>query len=95
MVYESLNIILQKRYWWWFPLHHHNLFHFFNVQGDNLFIESLCQTILPMDELLIILNNSAIDNVLKKPFLRCLHHVYLTSTGNAVDMQTSEIPHDT
>ncbi|XP_055891550.1 inositol 1,4,5-trisphosphate receptor type 1-like isoform X4 [Biomphalaria glabrata] len=65
------------------------------AEGENLFIESLCQTILPMEDLLAILNNPAIDNVLKKPFLRCLHHVYMKSTGNVVDMQTSEIPHDT
>ncbi|BFZ19741.1 hypothetical protein BsWGS_22780 [Bradybaena similaris] len=65
------------------------------AEGENLFIESLCQTILPMEELLAVLNNPAIDNVLKKPFLRCLHHVYMKSTGSVVDMQTSEIPHDT
>lgn len=59
-----------------------------------MFIESLCQTILPMDDLLAMLNNPAIDNVLKKPFLRCLHHVYMKSNGSVVDMQTSEIPHD-
>uniref|UniRef100_A0A2C9LYN3 RIH domain-containing protein n=1 Tax=Biomphalaria glabrata TaxID=6526 RepID=A0A2C9LYN3_BIOGL len=64
------------------------------AEGENLFIESLCQTILPMEDLLAILNNPSIDNVLKKPFLRCLHHVYMKSTGNVVDMQTSEIPHD-
>ncbi|KAH9498183.1 hypothetical protein Btru_007903 [Bulinus truncatus] len=65
-----------------------------HAKGENLFIESLCQTILPMEDLLTILNNPAIDNVLKSP-LRCLHHVYMKSTGNVVDMQTSEIPHDT
>ncbi|CAG5125892.1 unnamed protein product, partial [Candidula unifasciata] len=65
------------------------------AEGENLFIESLCQTILPMEELLTILNNPSIDNVLKKPFVRCLHHIYMKSTGNVVDMQTSEIPHDT
>ncbi|GFN95264.1 inositol 1,4,5-trisphosphate receptor type 1 [Plakobranchus ocellatus] len=64
------------------------------AEGENLFIESLCQTILPMEELLSVLNNPAIENALKKPFLRCLHHVYMKSTGSVVDMQTSEIPHD-
>lgn len=65
------------------------------LQGENMFIESLCQTILPMDDLLYTLNNPAIDNVLKKPFLHCLHHVYMKSNGSVVDMQNSEIPHDT
>ncbi|XP_076470932.1 inositol 1,4,5-trisphosphate-gated calcium channel ITPR2-like isoform X2 [Babylonia areolata] len=64
------------------------------AEGENMFIESLCQTILPMEDLLAMLNNPGIDNVLKKPFLRCLHHVYLKSNGSVVDTQTSEIPHD-
>ncbi|XP_041375499.1 inositol 1,4,5-trisphosphate receptor type 3-like [Gigantopelta aegis] len=64
------------------------------AEGENMFIESLCQTILPMDDLLWMLNNPNVDNVLKKPFLRCLHHVYMKSNGSAVDMQNSEIPHD-
>ncbi|KAK7504550.1 hypothetical protein BaRGS_00004036, partial [Batillaria attramentaria] len=64
------------------------------AEGENMFIESLCQTILPMDDLLAMLNNPAIDNAMKKPFLRCLHHVYLKSNGSVVDMQNSEVPHD-
>ena len=64
------------------------------IQGENMFIESLCQTILPMDDLLMMLNNPCIENVLKKPFLRCLHHVYLKSNGSVADMQNSEVPHD-
>ncbi|XP_055955374.1 inositol 1,4,5-trisphosphate receptor type 1 [Patella vulgata] len=64
------------------------------AEGENMFIESLCQTILPMEDLLWVLNNPVVDNHLKKPFLRCLHHVYMKSNGATVDVSTSEIPHD-
>ncbi|ESO91009.1 hypothetical protein LOTGIDRAFT_163525 [Lottia gigantea] len=64
------------------------------AEGENMFIESLCQTILPMEDLLWVLNNPAVENLLKKPFLRCLHHVYMKSNGATVDVSTSEIPHD-
>ncbi|XP_071092410.1 inositol 1,4,5-trisphosphate-gated calcium channel ITPR3-like isoform X4 [Haliotis cracherodii] len=64
------------------------------AEGENMFIESLCQTILPMEDLLWVLNNPNVDNVQKKPFLRCLHHVYMKSNGSSVDMANSEIPHD-
>jgi inositol 1,4,5-triphosphate receptor type 1 len=60
-----------------------------------MFIESLCQTILPMDDLLWVLNNSIIDNTYKKPFLRCLHHVYMKSNGpDSVDAGAGEMPHN-
>ncbi|KAK3086885.1 hypothetical protein FSP39_024881 [Pinctada imbricata] len=63
--------------------------------GDNMFIESLCQTILPMEDLLWVLNNPRVDNVYKKPFLKCLHHVYLKSGGNSVvETGAGEMPHN-
>ncbi|VDI71716.1 Hypothetical predicted protein [Mytilus galloprovincialis] len=65
------------------------------AEGENMFIESLCQTILPMDDLLWVLNNSVIDNTYKKPFLRCLHHVYMKSMGpEGVDAGAGEMPHN-
>lgn len=63
-------------------------------QGENMFIESLCQTILPLEDLLWVLNNPRVDNVLKKPFLRCLHHVYMRSNGTVVETGAGELPHD-
>lgn len=58
-----------------------------------MFIESLCQTILPMDDLLWVLNNPNVDNVYKKPFLACLHHVYLKNGSNGVETSAGEMPH--
>lgn len=65
------------------------------AEGENMFIESLCQTILPFDDLLWILNNQRIDNCLKKPFLRCLHHVYMKNSVAVVETGIGELPHDT
>lgn len=59
-----------------------------------MFIESLCQTILPMEELLWVLNNPNVDNVYKKPFLGCLHHIYMKSSGSVVETGAGEMPHN-
>ncbi|KAL5022859.1 hypothetical protein ScPMuIL_002014, partial [Solemya velum] len=65
------------------------------AEGENLFIESLCQTILPIEDLLWVLNHSGIDNTYKKPFLRCLHHVYMkTTTSSVVETGAGEMPHN-
>ncbi|XP_036355381.1 inositol 1,4,5-trisphosphate receptor type 3-like [Octopus sinensis] len=64
------------------------------AEGENMFIESLCQTILPFDDLLFVLNNQRIDNSLKKPFLRCLHHVYMKNSVAVVETGIGELPHD-
>lgn len=66
---------------------------YFFLQGENMFIESLCQTILPMDDLLWVLNNPNVDNVYKKPFLACLHHVYLKNGSSGVETSAGEMPH--
>lgn len=58
-----------------------------------MFIESLCQTILPIDDLLWVLNNDKIDNVYKKPFLKCLHHVYMKSGESAIETGANEMSH--
>ena len=39
-------------------------------QGDNPLIDSICQTIFTTPEMLQILNDTAMNNGLKRPFLR-------------------------
>ena len=39
-------------------------------QGENRFIESICQTIFSVPELMELLNDRNVDANLKKPFLR-------------------------
>ena len=63
-------------------------------QGENRFIESICQTIFSIDELLEIITDENIDNNLKRPYLRFLLWVYLNTAGGMVDSGSADIPHD-
>lgn len=63
-------------------------------QGENRFIESMCQTILSVDELLWIMNHPEIDNNLKKPFMKYFLWVYLKTAGSAVESGAGDLPHD-
>jgi len=65
-----------------------------DVQGENRFIESMCQTILSVDELLWIINHLDIDCNFKKPFLRYFLWVYLKTAGSAVESGAGDLPHD-
>ena len=64
------------------------------LQGENRFIESMCQTILTVDELLWIMNHDEIDNNLKKPFLNYFLWVYMKTAGSAVESGAGDLPHD-
>ena len=66
----------------------------FLFQGENRFIESLCQTILPMEEILWVLNHESIDYNIKKPYLQYLHWVYMRSSGSFIDTGAGELTHD-
>ncbi|CAH1239566.1 ITPR1 [Branchiostoma lanceolatum] len=64
------------------------------AEGENRFIESICQTIFSVDELFQILTNDKIDNNLKRPFLRFLLWVYLNTAGSVLDSGVGELAHD-
>ena len=64
-------------------------------QGENKFIESLCQTIVPVEELLWVINHAAIDCNLKRPFLHFMLWVYMKTTGsNLVESGAADLQHD-
>lgn len=65
-----------------------------SFKGENRFIESICQTIFSIDELLAIVTDENIDNNLKRPYLRFLLWVYLNTAGGMVDSGAGDIPHD-
>jgi len=65
-----------------------------DAQGENRFIESMCQTILSVDELLWIINHPDIDCNFKKPFLRYFLWVYMKTAGSAVESGAGDLPHD-
>ncbi|CAD5117763.1 DgyrCDS6509 [Dimorphilus gyrociliatus] len=51
-------------------------------EGENRFIESLCQTILPFRELISVVTNEQVDTNLKRPFVRYLLWAYLNTGGS-------------
>ena len=64
------------------------------MQGENRFIESMCQTIMSVDELLWIINHPDVDSNLKKPFMRYFLWVYMKTAGSAVESGAGDLPHD-
>ncbi|XP_025079753.1 inositol 1,4,5-trisphosphate receptor type 3-like [Pomacea canaliculata] len=64
------------------------------AEGDNQYIASICQTIFSIPELLRVLNNPAIRNSSKRPFLRFLLCVYLSSAGGAVESGAGDFSQD-
>lgn len=66
----------------------------FYLQGENRFIESICQTIFKIPELLKILSSQSINNNLKKPFLRFFLWVYLNTAGGMIESGAGDLPHD-
>jgi len=47
-------------------------------------IDSLCKTILTVDEILEILNHPKVDNITKTPFIVYLQKAYLKSGGGEI-----------
>ena len=72
-----------------------NIIHFFSIfQGENRFIESICQTIFKIPELLKVVNNPNISDNLKRPFLRFFLWVYLNTASGMIESGAGDIPHD-
>ncbi|OWF37431.1 Inositol 1,4,5-trisphosphate receptor type 3 [Mizuhopecten yessoensis] len=64
------------------------------AEGENQFIESICQTIFQIPELMRILNNPKVSDNLKRPFLRFILWVYLNSAGGMIESGAGDLPHD-
>ncbi|KAL3848190.1 hypothetical protein ACJMK2_019064, partial [Sinanodonta woodiana] len=64
------------------------------AEGENRFIESICQTIFKIPELLKILNNPNISDNLKRPFLRFFLWVYLHTASGMIESGAGDLPHD-
>lgn len=64
------------------------------AEGENKFIDSLCQTILPIEELIWILNNRAIYSNVKTPFLKFLFGVYVSLGEDGAETMSSDLQHD-
>ncbi|CAH1800283.1 unnamed protein product [Owenia fusiformis] len=66
----------------------------YTKSGENRFIESICQTIFSVDELLDVINHKDISNNLKRPYLRFLLWVYLNTAGGMIESGSGDMPHD-
>ncbi|KAL8600021.1 hypothetical protein ACOMHN_057790 [Nucella lapillus] len=64
------------------------------AEGENRYIESICQTIFKISDLLKVLNHSAINCNLKRPFLRFFLWVYLNTAGGMIESGAGDLPHD-
>ncbi|KAL3848186.1 hypothetical protein ACJMK2_019060 [Sinanodonta woodiana] len=64
------------------------------AEGENRFVESICQTIFKIPELLKILNNPNISDNLKRPFLRFFLWVYLHTASGMIESGAGDLPHD-
>jgi len=53
----------------------------------------MCRTILPVDELLDVLNLVTVDNNVKKSFLFYLNVVYVSSPFNTTEMGPADLSH--
>ncbi|XP_048744986.2 inositol 1,4,5-trisphosphate receptor type 2-like isoform X4 [Ostrea edulis] len=64
------------------------------VLGENRHIESICQTIFRIPELLRLLTNQNISNNFKQPFLRFFLWVYLNTAGGMIESGAGDMPHE-
>lgn len=65
------------------------------AEGENRFIESMCQTIFSPTELLEVFNDPKIAVLHKAPYLRFLLWVYLSTAGEDVATpEMNDLPHD-
>ncbi|KAK3085572.1 hypothetical protein FSP39_005468 [Pinctada imbricata] len=63
------------------------------AEGENKFIESLCQTILPVEDILWVINHPNIAYNLKKPFVKYMLWVYMKPAGNLVESGAADLQH--
>ena len=64
------------------------------AEGENLFIESVCQTIYSVEELLLILSHPRLPTERKRPFARFLIWVYLNTEGDKYQSGASNLTSD-
>ena len=60
-------------------------------EGENFFIESVCQTVYSVEELLKILQEPNLPPERKRPFARFLVWVYMNTEGDKMQSGASEV----
>jgi hypothetical protein len=60
-------------------------------EGENRFIESMCQNIFSIPEILEVLNNNNIAMNYKRPYMRFLLWAYINTAGSMYENGTAEL----
>ncbi|CAD5117150.1 DgyrCDS5955 [Dimorphilus gyrociliatus] len=66
----------------------------FCAKGDEKYIKSFCENVLPLEEILTILNNYDIQISIKKPFIDFLTWVYIVPSVNEKQLFETVIAHN-
>lgn len=64
------------------------------ADGENKFIEALCQSAVPLDEVLEILKNDQVCLFSKQYYILFAHNVYLKTSSSIIDTGTANLSHD-
>ena len=64
------------------------------AEGENLFIESVCQKIFTVEELLSVLNSPWLPGERKRPFARFLVSVYMNTASDKHSSGAAHLTHD-
>jgi inositol 1,4,5-triphosphate receptor type 1 len=64
------------------------------AEGENRFIESMCQNIFSIETLLEIMNDPEISSTCKRPYVRFFVWVYLNTAGGKVESGAADLDHD-
>eukprot|EP00053_Salpingoeca_punica_P017480 m.168492 g.168492 ORF g.168492 m.168492 type:complete len:2590 (+) comp17217_c0_seq4:243-8012(+) len=62
------------------------------AEGENKFIESMCQTLFTLDEMLDILSDKQFRSIDKTAYLHFFMWVYITTEGSSVELGTDRLP---
>lgn len=49
---------------------------------------------LPIEELLWVVNHGSIDNIIKTPFVKFMHEVYLQFVGDIIESGAADLQHN-
>ncbi|EDV25315.1 uncharacterized protein TRIADDRAFT_55241 [Trichoplax adhaerens] len=64
------------------------------AEGENRFIESICQTILPIEDIVEVLNHPGVDDDMKNAYCRFFLWVYLNTAGGMYESGAADLNHD-
>eukprot|EP00117_Sycon_ciliatum_P048000 scpid3078/ scgid34229/ Inositol 1,4,5-trisphosphate receptor type 1; IP3 receptor isoform 1; Type 1 inositol 1,4,5-trisphosphate receptor len=64
------------------------------AEGENRFIESMCQNIFSLEEIIEVINDEVIPIWCKRPYLRFFVWCYLNTAGGPIESGCGDLDHD-